>query len=220
MIKALIFDFDGLLMDTETPEVETWQEIFAEHGVAFPLDIWLRDVIGATISNFNPATHIASSTGRSVDLAALQETASTRRLEKLNRIGLLPGVMDILEASRRLGLRRAIASSSPRAWVEGHLRRVGLTDSFDAILCREDVTRLKPAPDLFLAALTALAAPAADALVFEDSPNGILAANRAGIRAVAVPNPITKHGNLSGAALVLRSLDEFPLEELLGKLEH
>jgi HAD superfamily hydrolase (TIGR01509 family) len=220
MIKALIFDFDGLLMDTEVPEVETWRELFAEHGVDFPLDTWVRDVVGSTASNFNPATYITSVTGYSVDLAVLQARARTLRLDKLSRLGPLPGVIRILNDARRLGLKQAVASSSPHAWVDGYLRQLELTGSFDAVICREDAPRLKPDPDLFLAALTALGVRAGEALVFEDSPNGILAANRAGIRVVAVPNAITKHGNLSGAALILASLADLPLEELLEKLEH
>ncbi len=220
MIKALIFDFDGLIMDTESPEVETWRELFAEHGVDFPLDIWLRDVVGSTAANFNPAAYIGSVTGRTVDLSALQARARTVRLDKLARLGPLPGVTRILEDASRLGLKRAIASSSPHAWVDGYLRQLGLAGSFEAVICREDAPCIKPAPDLFLKALKVLGVQAADAVVFEDSPNGILAASRAGVRAVAVPNPITKHGNLFGAALVLNSLTDLTLEVLLEKLEH
>jgi HAD superfamily hydrolase (TIGR01509 family) len=220
MIRALIFDFDGLLMDTEVPEVETWRELFAEHGVDFPLDTWVRDVVGSTASNFNPATYITSVTGHSVDQAVLQARARTLRLDKLSRLGPLPGVIRVLDDARRLGLKKAVASSSPHAWVDGYLRQLELTSSFDAVICREDAPRLKPDPDLFLAALTALGASAGEALVFEDSPNGILAANRAGIRVVAVPNAITKHGNLSGATLILASLADLPLEELLEKFKH
>lgn len=220
MIKALIFDFDGLIMDTESPEVETWRELFAEHGVDFPLDVWLRDVVGSTAANFNPAAHITSITGRTVDLSALLARASTLRLDKLSRLGPLPGVTRILNDARRLGLKRAIASSSPHAWVDGYLCQLGLTGSFDVVICRENAARIKPAPDLFLAALKVLGVRAGEALVFEDSPNGVLAANRAGVRVVAVPNSITKNGNLSGAALILASLSDLPLETLLEKLEY
>jgi putative acetyltransferase len=108
-----------------------------------------------------------------------------------------------------------VASSSKYDWVDGYLRQLGLFDDFDAILCREDVQRIKPDPDLFLAALEALKVRADEGLVFEDSPNGVLAAKRAGIRVVAVPNPITAHGTIDGADLCLSSLAEMPLEALL-----
>ncbi len=63
MIKALIFDFDGLIMDTESPEVDGWKEIYADYGQEFPLQVWIRDVVGATVSNFDPAAHLARSAG-------------------------------------------------------------------------------------------------------------------------------------------------------------
>jgi len=207
-------------MDTESPEVQVWQAIFAGQGVEFPMDIWLRDVVGATVANFNPAAYLASATGRTFDLEALLEQARSSRLEAQSRLTALPGVMEILAAAKRLRLKLAIASSSPHQWVDRFLRQLGLSETFDAIICREDVLSVKPDPDLFLAALKALAVSAAEAVVFEDSPNGILAAKRAGVCVVAVPNPVTKHADLTRADLVLGSLADLPLEYILEKLEH
>jgi beta-phosphoglucomutase-like phosphatase (HAD superfamily) len=131
----------------------------------------------------------------------------------------LPGVTDYIQAARRLGLRLALASSSPHAWVEGYLRQLGLKEDFDAIICREDVRRIKPDPELFLTALEALKLGAAEALVFEDSPNGVLAACRAGLRVVAVTNPITAHARVEGASLVLASMAEVSLDDLLSQFD-
>lgn len=220
MIKALIFDFDGIIMDTESPEVQVWQGIFTEQGVDFPLDIWLRDVVGATVANFNPAAYLASTTGRTFDLDALQEQARLARLEAQSKLTALPGVMAILAAAKRLKMQLAIASSSPHQWVDRYLTQLGLRGTFDAVICREDAPSVKPAPDLFLAALSALGVRAAEALVLEDSPNGILAARRAGLRVVAVPNPVTKQADFSDADLVIGSLADLSLEELLDLLEH
>jgi HAD superfamily hydrolase (TIGR01509 family) len=219
VIKALIFDFDGLIMDTESPEVDGWKAIYAEYGQEFPLQIWIRDVVGSTAAAFDAAAHLAAITGRSLDLAALQAQARRYRLQQLSMFPALPGVTEYLLISRRLGLRLAVASSSPHAWVEGYLRQLGLFEYFEAILCREDVQRIKPDPDLFLAALEALKLPADETLVFEDSPNGVLAARRAGLRVVAIPNPVTAHGTIEGASLVLASLAELPLEELLRQMD-
>ena len=219
MIKALIFDFDGLIMDTESPEVDGWKAIYAEYGQEFPLQVWIRDVVGATIANFDPAAHLASLVGHSLDQPALHARVRNYRLQKLSKSSALPGVTDYVKAARRLGLRLAVASSSGHAWVEGYLRQLGLFEYFEAILCREDVQRIKPDPDLFLAALDALKLRADEALVFEDSPNGVLAARRAGIRVVAVPNPITAHAVIEGASLVLASLAELPLEDLLRQID-
>ena len=220
MIKALLFDFDGLIMDTESPDVQVWQAIFAEQGVDFPLDIWLRDVVGATAANFNPAAYLGSATGRTYDLSALREQAGAYRLEIQSRLSALPGVTETLAAAKTLGLKLAIASSSPHAWVDRYLAQLGLAGTFDAVICREDAAAIKPAPDIFLKALQVLGVQANQALVFEDSPNGVLAARRAGVRVVAVPNPVTRHADLSSATLVLASLADLPLESLLEQLEH
>ena len=217
MIKALLFDFDGLIMDTESPEVEAWQAVYAEHGQQFPLQTWIRDVVGSSASKFDPAAHLAAVTGQSLDLPALHARAYAQRLEKQATLSALPGVNAYIRAAKRLGLRLAVASSSKRAWVDGYLRQLGLFNDFDAILCWEDVKRTKPEPDLFLKALEALKLRADEALVFEDSPNGILAARRAGIRVVAVPNPTTAQGTMGGADLQIASLADMPLEALLKR---
>ena len=219
MIKALIFDFDGLIMDTESPEVDGWKAIYAEYGQEFPLQVWIRDVVGSTGANFDPAAHLAAVTGRNLDLSALHARARANRLQKQGALSALPGVNDYVKTARLLGLRLAVASSSGHAWVDGYLRKLGLFDDFDAIICREDARHIKPEPDLFLAALEALKVRADEALAFEDSPNGILAARRADIRVVAVPNPITAHGTIEGVILVLTSLTELPLEDLLKQID-
>ena len=215
MIKALLFDFDGLIMDTESPIVEAWQAIYAEVGQEFPLQAWIRAVVGTSTSNFDAAAHLATVTGRSLDLAALHARANAYRLEKQATLAALPGVNEYMKEAKRLGLRLAVVSSSKHAWADGYLRQLGLFDVFEIILCRENVKRIKPEPDLFLAALEALEIRADEALVFEDSPNGILAARWAGIRVVAVPNPITVHAPVEGADLLLASLAAMPLEALL-----
>jgi HAD superfamily hydrolase (TIGR01509 family) len=219
VIKALIFDFDGLIMDTESPEVDGWKAIYAEYGQEFPLQVWLRDVVGSTIANFDPAAHLAARLGRQLDLPALRSRVRQYRLQTLSTSPALPGVMDYIESAKRLGLRLAVASSSEHAWVEKYLRQLGLLAAFELLICRENVRHIKPEPDLFLAALEALNLQAGDVLVLEDSQNGVLAARRAGMRVVAVPNPITALGMIEGASLVLASLADLPLEDLLNQIE-
>ena len=219
MIKALIFDFDGLIMDTESPEVDGWKAIYAEYGQEFPLQVWIREMVGTTSATFDPAAHLAAITGRSLDLAALHSRARAYRLQQQRLLSALPGVNDYVKTAKRLGLRLAVASSSGHAWVEGYLHQLGLFDDFDVLICREDVRYIKPDPELFLRAQDTLKLRSDELLVFEDSPNGVLAARRAGLRVVAVPNPITVHGTIEGANLLLASLADLPLEDLLKQFD-
>jgi HAD superfamily hydrolase (TIGR01509 family) len=219
MIKALIFDFDGLIIDTETPELLAWQEIYREHGQVLSARTWGQIVGGSAASDFEPVAHLAALTGDELDFPRLKDRVREQSLALINRQPPLPGVQDYLEDGRRLGLGLAIASSSAYDWVDGHLRRLGLFHYFDTIKAREDVLHTKPEPDLFLSALSALGAQPNQAIVFEDSPNGVTAAKRAGIFVVAVPNPLTAQLKFEGEDLRLASLTESPLESLLRKIQ-
>jgi HAD superfamily hydrolase (TIGR01509 family) len=217
MIQALIFDFDGLMLDTETPEVQIWQELYARYGQEFPLDEWVRTVVGAAVANLDPVAQLERLTGLPLDHQALYEQAHLSRLARQAVLPPLPGVADYLDAARRMGLRLAIASSSPHAWVDGYLRRLEFFDLFDAVICREDAPCIKPDPDLFLAALSALHVQADQALAFEDSPNGVNAAKAAGLRVVGVPNSITARLGALPADLNLASLADLALPDLLSR---
>jgi HAD superfamily hydrolase (TIGR01509 family) len=219
-MKALLFDFDGLLMDTESPEVEIWREIYAEHGAEFPLETWIARVVGSTDDNFNPAEHLASLTGQPLDTVVIRQRARALRLERQSVLPALPGAEAILSEARRLGLRLAIVSSSPHWWVDGYLDQLKIRELFECVICREDGGRPKPAPDLYLKALERLELPAEECLAFEDSPNGVLAAREAGLRVVGVPNAITAQAGLLRADRVLRSLEEVPLEVLIDDINH
>ena len=130
---------------------------------------------------------------------------------------LLPGARVILDQARALGLPCAVASSSDRRWVTGWLSLHKISDYFTCIRTAEDVALTKPAPDLFLSAAACLGIPPAACLVFEDSPNGILAARAARMPCVAVPGAITRQLVLPPADLVLDTLDALPLTEILNR---
>lgn len=219
MIKALVFDFDGLILDTETPEFETWQAIYREFGAELDLNLWGQIVGGSGAANFSPLTQLETLLGAPLTDATLPDRARAETLRRIHQQDALPGVRETLAAAKPLGLGLAIASSSPHVWVEGHLLRLGLFSQFDVIFAREDVApgRTKPHPDLFLAALQALGVTAGEALIFEDSPNGVLAACRAGVRVVAVPNPVTARLKMSGETLRLASLAGQDLPGLLAR---
>jgi HAD superfamily hydrolase (TIGR01509 family) len=215
MLKALIFDFDGLILDTETPEGLVWQSIYKEYGFELPVDEWEKTIGGYGTSNFDAAEHLALlSQGR------LDPVSSRARYRKkadaiIHASPIMPGVVSMIEQAKENGLQVAIGSSSPHSWVDVHAKRLGIFDYFDHIVCQDDVLpgRTKPNPDIFLKALDQLNVKKDAAVVFEDSPNGVLAARRAGIFVVGVPNPLTAKLGVTGD-LTIPSLAELSLHEL------
>lgn len=220
-IKALIFDFDGLILDTETPEYQVWQAIYREHGFELPDDEWGKIIGGYGISSFDAAEHLALLSQGRLDSVSLRDRHRSESHAITLAQAVLPGVIDYLQDARRLGLKLAIASSSPHAWVDTHARRLGIFDDFDKVICADDVGvgRTKPNPDLFLVALEELKVQKTEAVVFEDSPNGVHAARSAGIFVVAVPNSVTSQLSIENADLTLRSLTDLSLRELLNKVK-
>ena len=219
MIRALVFDFDGLIVDTETPAIQSWQEIFIDHGQELTLDWWAQ-FVGRGESG-STSGYLEQLVGRPLDGDALRAQRRTRHVELVEAKPILPGIEDRIAEAVERGLRLAVASSSPRAWVTGHLERLGLLHHFHAVRCRDDVDvgALKPDPAVYLAALRALDVEAAEAIAFEDSPRGVEAATRAGIFTVAIPNDVTRLMGDSGADLTLHSLADKTLDELLQAAE-
>ncbi len=220
-IQALFFDFDGLIQDTETPEFQVWQNIYREYGQELPIEQWSKMVGGFGLGVFDAASHLANLVGDSLRPDALRARHKAESDALILAQPILPGVTEYLEEARRLGLRLAVASSSPHGWVDAHLTRLGLAPRFDLILCSEDVPpgRTKPYPDLFLKALETFHLRPSEAIVFEDSLNGVRAARAAGIAVVAVPNPLTRRLGINGADLNLPSLATLPLTNLLRQLQ-
>jgi HAD superfamily hydrolase (TIGR01509 family) len=216
-IDAIIFDFDGLILDTESTIFAEWQAVFQARGHLLSLEVW-QHALG-TFGGYDPCAHLAELTGETFDHETLRQEVRARNLARCEALDLLPGVRERLEEARALGLRTAVASSSSSQWVEGWLERHQIRRFFDAVCCRDHVERVKPAPDLFLLAAARLDVGPARCLVFEDSPNGIRAARAAGMRCVAVPNPVTHLLPLDGADLVIGSLKERSLRDVLREIE-
>lgn len=219
MLKALIFDFDGLILDTETPEVLVWQSIYKDHGFELPLDEWKKTIGGYGISNFDAAEHLALlSSGR------LDPVSSKARYRKetdaiIHASPILPGVVEMIEQAKAEGIKVAIGSSSPHSWVDTHAKRLNIFHYFDYITCQDDVApgRTKPNPDIYLKSLERLQVQKNEAVVFEDSLNGVEASRRAGIFVVAVPNQLTSQMNVRGD-LTVSSIAELTLQDLQKKL--
>jgi HAD superfamily hydrolase (TIGR01509 family) len=216
MFTALIFDFDGLIIDSETPLFDIWAEIYARHGQQLTLDDW-QHALG-TQGGFDPYADLASRAAALFDRASLAEWVRAEHWRLCGEQPLMPGVLARLDEAAELGLATAVASSSPSAWVSPWLERHDLAGRFAAVCTRDDVAQVKPAPDLFLLAAERLAAAPAACIVFEDSPNGLRAAHAAGMRAVAVPNALTRDLALPEPHLVMQSLEELTLSEILRRL--
>ena len=219
--RALLFDFDGLILDTETPEYHAWQAIYREHGFELPDEEWGKIIGGYGISSFDAAEHLALLSQGQLDSVSLRDRHRSESHAIILAQEILPGVVNYLHEAKRLGLKLAIVSSSPHSWVDPHARRLGILDDFDRVICADDVGagRTKPNPDLFLLALDRLRVRANEAIVFEDSPNGVRAARSAGIFVVAVPNTVTSHLSIENANLTLRSLKDFSLHDLLNQVK-
>jgi HAD superfamily hydrolase (TIGR01509 family) len=216
VITALIFDFDGLVADTETPDYVAWQEVYSDHGCELPPETWSLAIGSAHL--FNAYDHLESLLDRPIDRLAIKERVGERFRALMGELTPLPGVVDYLAAAPSLNLQLAVASSASRSWVTGNLRQLGLIDRFATICTSDDVERTKPEPDLYLLAAERLGVPPAQAVALEDSPNGVWAAKAAGMRCVAVPNAVTRLMDLSHADLVVPSLAAVPLPSLLEQL--
>lgn len=214
MIRTLIFDFDGLILDTETPDFQSWQEIYQEHGCHLPFSTWAT-YIGSSAELFNPYDYLEEQLSHAVERENIRSKRRPRYLKLVEAQPILPGVKDYIDDAKRLSLKVALASSATRDWVTGNLSRLGLIEHFDSIKCANDVERVKPDPELYQSTLEALNIRPDEGIVLEDSPNGILAAKRAGLFCVAVPNALTRQLPLDSADLRLDSLADLPLEKLI-----
>jgi len=216
-IRAIVFDFDGLILDTEEPVYRSWLEVYEAHGEMLPFERWVQ-IVGSTTTEFHPQRHLEERLGRPLSQETLDGRIG-RRTEMILAQDVLPGILQYLDDAKALGLKLGVASSSTSDWVTGHLERLGIIGRFGCIRCRNHVNNAKPAPDLYVAVLDCLGVSPSEAVAIEDSPNGVMAANQAGIRCVAIPNSITAKLDLSHADLVLGSLLDLPLPALLQRLD-
>jgi putative hydrolase of the HAD superfamily len=222
-IRALFLDFDGTVWDSESAVFEAYRRLYASHGEELPVDVWASGV--GTLGGFDPVAELEQRLGRAIETRRVDDPWD--RLEELEGLdGLLddtavrPGVRAYLDEARRDGLALGIVSSNDREWVTRHLARLGLAEGWDVIATADgDEARAKPSPALYLEALRAVGVEPARAVAIEDSPHGIAAAKAAGVFCVAVPNDVTASLDLGAADLVLDSLEELPLADVLAAAE-
>ena len=217
-VEALIFDYDGLMVDSETPEYQTWLEVYRSYGMDLPLTTWAQ-IIGRGWDEgeqvFDPHSYLERMVDHPINREAIRAQRQARYAQLTADQSALPGVVELIAKAKASGMKLGIASSSETAWVRSGLLRLRLLESFDTLQCAEMVERAKPDPALYVAALEALGVPASQAIALEDSPNGALAAVRAGIFCVVVPNAMTRALDFDHADLRLESLADISLDDLM-----
>jgi len=213
MLRAIIFDFDGTILDTEMPWFRAWQEVYGRHGAELALQEWAK-VVGTSDEGFDPVAHLEGLTGKTIERTVAESAVLARALALIGQERLREGFADLLDAAYARGLRVGLASSASREWVTGHLGRLGILDRFDALCTRDDVEAVKPDPALYLLALERLGVAASEAVAIEDSPNGLLAARAAQLACVVVPNDLTRDFAFSDPHVRMETLAEVTLELL------
>lgn len=215
MFKALIFDFDGLIVDTESTGYQTWKHLFAQHGQELPADLYAQ-VVGTDFDNapYHPQRDLEQRLGRTLNWEHLEAQRRAHESELRRQLSTLPGVRERLAQAHELGWKTAIASSSPRWWIDSWMTQLDLASHFNHFSTVDDTGKVKPDPSLYLHALEALGVGADEALVLEDSVNGLRAAHAAGIRCIVAPGPMTRHMDFSLAWRRVESLIEVDLREL------
>ena len=212
-LQGLIFDFDGLILDTETARYHAWKKVIESHGVELPLSLWLQN-IGLPREAFDPLEFLDRKAEKPIDRESVQRRKQQVFAARMKNEPLRPGVWEYLREGRKRKLKLAVCSSSPRNWVVSNMAKYQIVDLLDAMVTGSDVSQIKPHPGLYLRALEVLNLPAENCIAFEDSPVGVQSAKAAGIFCVGVTNPITAKTQLHGADVLLSSLAEMPLEEL------
>lgn len=211
-MKALIFDFDGTILDTETPEFMAWSALYQRYGQVLDAQAWGRGI--GTWGGFDPWLDLEQKLGVALPRETLQPEHRSEVLRLISNSDLLPGTKDLMLEAKQAGLKLAIASSSDFDWVSGWTQKHGILEFFDALATRYEVEQVKPDPALFLLALHKLGVLPCEAVVLEDSPNGAKAALAAGIPCVVIPNAVTKHLEFPVGVMRFETLENVTLEDL------
>ncbi|MDP4161899.1 MAG: HAD family hydrolase [Bacillota bacterium] len=215
MIKAVVFDFDGLIVDTESVWFEAFKDVLHHYGLQLELDHFSK-VIGTNDTVLY--SFIQENSKQEVDIAEIKSKAHSIFHEKMGQPFLREGVKEYLETAKTMGLKIGLASSSTRQWVEGYLEALEIHHYFETICTRDDVNQVKPDPELYLLAVKKLGVAPDEVLAFEDSLNGLLAARKAGLYCAIVPNLVTAHLPFEDFHFRLESMAHMSLNELINLL--
>jgi len=204
--KAILFDFDGTLVDTEWVIYCAWRDFYRSEGQELPIEVYVQ-CIGSDFDTWSPKTHLETLTGRSFDWELLDKERNQGIRANLAGQGPVEGARELL-ATLSGRVRMGVVSSSSHDWVDGWLEKLGLAEFFELTVCRGDAPRIKPAPDLYLQAASQMSLPAEECLVIEDSLNGCRAAKAASMTAYAIPNRITSVSDFSEVDGVFHTVEQ------------
>ena len=209
---AVIFDFDGTILDSETAEFHSHRQLFQDWGLTLTEDEWCEGV-----GILKPDTHwfdkLCARAPDPPDFTRFRQLTH-RYFHQHVRMEPMPGVSALLGALVAAGVPRAVASGAPSDWVRSGLEGVGLASSFDAIVTSDQVPNGKPAPDVYLEAARRMGVEATNCVALEDSGPGLASARAAGMRTVVIPHTLTRLHDLSGADMQVKSAADLSLETL------
>src|SRR6476469_5399790 len=215
-VRAILLDFDGTMLETESSSYGSWRELLDEHGYELTPETWSAAV--GTIGGLDPLELLEDHLGTDVDRDALEDRANRRHRELLEEELLRPGIEQLVDEARDRGLHVAVVTSASERWVRGHLARLRLYDDIEVVAANGDPDRAKPDPLLYREAASLLGVDPAAAVAVEDSPNGVKAARAAGMQVVAFPNPITAAMDLGEADAIVEDLDGLGFDGVLDVL--
>jgi HAD superfamily hydrolase (TIGR01509 family) len=205
--QVVLFDFDGILVDTEWAIYLAWKKCFSLEDRDLPLSMYTR-CIGSDFETWSPKSYLEELTGKDFDWQAMDQERQQEIVHELSDEGLMAGVVECLDVLRGQGIAAGVVSSSSHHWVDGWLEQLGIRSAFSHVTCRGDAPRIKPAPDLWLEAARRFGVAPQQCLAIEDSHNGMISAQAAGMDVWVVPNRVTSCLDFTGAQGQFSSLHE------------
>jgi HAD superfamily hydrolase (TIGR01509 family) len=213
-LEAVVFDFDGVIVDSETPEYEAYRTLFERAGLSLSVEEWTSQV-GIWTHDQDLVWH-GRLCARCTVSPSLEDFRTQKRLLFAQRLSMvvMPGIERLLESLAAASIPIGIASSSPARWVVSAATRLGLRSQVQAIVTADDVEKRKPAPDVYLEVVRRLGVRTTHAVAIEDSGPGIAAALAAGLKTVVIPHWLTDRHDLNGAHLRVSSAGELTVSRL------
>ncbi len=218
MIKAIIFDFDGTIIDTETAWYITFRDAYKSHDIDLTLQQYSQ-CLGTSLHSFNPYTHLKTHYNLPIDLEEFKQSVQKKHTNMMIKESVRPGILKLLETAKSKKLKIGLASSSERAWIDKFVKLHGIEDYFECYCTADTVSKVKPDPELYLQALKKLGVEPSEAIAIEDSPNGARAAVAAGIPTVVIKNDITKLLPFSEGHHTIDSLANYELDALIELIQ-